>query len=138
MPSAQTRIRTQNAAAYLARLCGHLAKLTAPRRFPGHGPQLHADGQPPAVLHAEYTRDAGTITLTWGQLTLHAAADELTIRADAGSQENLQRIQDMTTGRLLRFGRREHMYIQWTPVTGLARLPPSSRRLREGRVPRGG
>ena len=120
MPSAQTRVRTQNAAAYLARLCGHLAKLTSPRRFPGHGSQPHAGSQPPAVLNAEHTRDAGTITLTWGQLTLHATADELTIRADAGSQENLHRIQDMTAGRLHKFGRREHLDIQWTPVTGPA------------------
>ena len=120
MPSAQTRIRTQNAAAYLARLCGHLAKLTSPRRFPGHGSQPHAGRQPPAVLHAEHTRDAGTITLAWGQLTLHATADELTIRADADSQENLHRIQDMTASRLYKFGRREHLDIKWTPVTGTA------------------
>lgn len=117
MPSAQTRIRTQNATAYLARLCGHLAKLTSPRRFPGHGSQLHAGRQPPAVLHTEHTRDAGTITLTWGQLTLHATADELTIQADAGTQENLQRIQEMTASRLRKFGRREHLGIQWTPLT---------------------
>ena len=121
MPSAQAHIRTPDAAAYLARLCGHLAKLAAPRRFPGHSPQLHAGGgEPPAVLHAEHTPDAGTITLTWGQLTLHASPDELIIRADAGTQENLQRIQDMTTGRLRKFGRREHLDIHWIPVTSTA------------------
>ena len=117
MPSAQTRIRTPNAAAYRNRLCGHLAQLASPRLLPGHGPRLHAGGQPHAVPHAGHARDAGTITLTWGQLTLHATVDELTIRADAGSQENLQRIQDMTTSRLRKFGRREHLDVQWTPVT---------------------
>ena len=128
MPSARTRIRTQNSAAYLARLCGHRAKLTSRRRFPGHGSRLHADSQPPAVLNVEHTRDAGTITLTWGQLTLHATADELTIQADAGTQENLQRIQDMTASRLHKFGRREHLDIQWTPVTGTAsgQQPPAT------------
>jgi hypothetical protein len=120
VPSAQTRIRTPNAAAYLARLYGHLVKLATSRRFPRHGPQTHAGGQPPAVLHTEHTPDAGTITLTWGQLTLHATADELTIRADASSHENLQRIQDMTAGRLHKFGRRERLDIRWTPVTGTA------------------
>ena len=89
MPSAQTRIRTPNAAAYLTRLCGHLAKLASPRGFPGHGLQPHAGRQPPAVMHAEHTRDTGTITLTWGQLTLHASADELTIQADAGTPGQL-------------------------------------------------
>lgn len=116
MPSAQTRIQTANAAGYLARLCGHLSKLAQASRLPGHGPRPHARGGQPAVLHAEHARDTGTITLSWGQLTLRAAAEELTIRATAGSQENLQRIQDMTTGRLAKFGRREHLDIQWTPV----------------------
>jgi hypothetical protein len=134
VPTAQTRIRTPNAAAYLARLCEHLAKLASPRRFPGHSLRPHAGDQPPAVLHTEHTRDAGTITLTWGQLTLHATAEELTIRADAGTQGNLHRIQDMTAGRLQKFGRRERLDIQWTAVTGTASgqqqpaVPPGSGR----------
>jgi len=124
MPSAETHIRTANAAGYLARLCGHLTKLGSASRLPGHGPQLHASGgQPPAVLHAEHTRDTGTITLSWGQLTLRAATDELTIRASADSPENLQRIQDMTAHRLAKFGRREHLDIQWTPITDTAGEP---------------
>ncbi len=120
MPSAETRIRTANAAAYLARLCGHLSKLAPASRSPGHGPRLHARGGQPAVLQAGHTHDTGTVTLSWGQLTLHAAAGELTIRANADNQENLQRIQDMTAGRLTRFARREHLDIQWTPVAGTA------------------
>jgi hypothetical protein len=132
MPSAETRIRTANAAAYLARLCGHLGKLASTNRFPGHSPRLHArGGQPPAVLHAEHTHDAGTVTLSWGQLTLRAAADELTIRADSGSQENLQRIQNMTAARLAKFGRREHLDIDWTPVAA-ADDPRQPRNAAEG------
>jgi hypothetical protein len=127
VPSAETRIQTANAAGYLARLCGHLSKLAQASRSPGHGPRLHARGGQPAVLQAEHTHDTGTVTLSWGQLTLHAAADELTIRADAGSQENLQRIQDMTAGRLTRFGHREHLDIQWTPVAGTADEPQQPR-----------
>jgi hypothetical protein len=115
MPAAETRIRTGNAAAYLTRLCGHLAKLAAPRRFPGHAPRAHAGGQPPVVLHVEHTADAGTITLAWGQLTLRATAGELLIRAEAPSEEYLHRIQDMTAGRLRKFGRREDLDIRWTP-----------------------
>ena len=115
MPSAETHIRTGNAAAYLARLCGHLAKLAAPRRFSGHAPRSHA-GRPPAVLHVEHTAGAGTIILTWGQLTLRATDAELIIRADAASRGDLRRIQDMTAGRLLKFGRREDLDIRWTAV----------------------
>lgn len=119
MPSAETHIRTVNAAGYLARLCGHLAKLAPASPLPRHGLRLHTSGgRQPAVLHAEHTRDTGTVTLSWGQLTLRAAADELTIRASADSQENLQRIQNMTADRLVKFSRREHLDIQWTPVAG--------------------
>lgn len=118
MPSAETHIKTANAADYLTRLCGHLSKLGQASWFPGHGPRMHARGGRPAVPQAEHTRDAGTITLSWGQLTLRAAADELTIRATADSQEDLQRMQEMTVARLTLFGRREHLDIQWTPVTG--------------------
>ena len=116
MPSAETRIRTGNAAAYLTRLCGHLAKLAAPHRLQGHASRPHAGGQPPAVLHVEHTGDAGAIALTWGQLTLRATAGELLIRADAASQDSLRRIQEMTAGRLLKFGRREDLDIRWTAV----------------------
>ena len=117
MPSAHTTIQTANAAAYLTRLCGHLAKLGASRRLPGHSPRRHAGGQPPAVLDTKHTGDTGEITLTWGRLTLHATANELAIRADADSQEDLLRLQDMTAGRLRTFARREHLDIQWTSVT---------------------
>ena len=123
MPSAETRIKTANAEGYLARLCGHLSKLGQASWFPGHGPRMHARGGRPAVLQAEHTRDAGTITLSWGQLTLRAAADERTSRADADTQENLQRIQEMTAARLTVFSRREHLGIQWTPVAGTADEP---------------
>jgi hypothetical protein len=118
MASAETRIRTENGAAYLTRLCEHLAKMAAPGRFPGHGPRLHAGGAPPAVLRVEHTAEAGVVTLGWGQLTLRATAAELTIRADAASQEDLRRLQDMAAGRLLKFGRREDLDIRWTAVTG--------------------
>jgi hypothetical protein len=114
MPSAETRIRTANAAAYLDRLCGHLAKLAAPGRSHGHGPRLHAGGQPPAVQHVEHTAGAGIITLAGGTLTLRATEGELMIRAEAASQDDLNRIQDMTAGRLLKFGRREDLDIRWT------------------------
>jgi hypothetical protein len=77
---------------------------------------MHAGGQPPAVLHVEHTADAGTITLAWGQLRLRATARELVIRADAATEDDLRRIQDMTAGRLLKFGRRENLDIGWTAV----------------------
>jgi hypothetical protein len=75
------------------------------------------------VLRAEHTHGTGTVILSWGQLTLRATADELTIRASADNQENLRRIQEMTADRLAKFGRREHLDIQWIPVPGTADKP---------------
>jgi hypothetical protein len=115
--TAETSIATGNAGAYLARLCEHLSKLSSASRLPGHGPRLHAGGgQPPAVLHIEHTQTAGTITLAGGRLTLAATHSQLAVRAEASSQQNLQRIQEMITARLLKFSRRrEHLDIRWSP-----------------------
>jgi hypothetical protein len=124
VPSAEARIPTPNATAYLARLCGHLGKMGSSGRFPRHGLHLNAGGgQPPSVLHSGHTRDTGTVTLSWGQLTLHATAGLLILRAEARSAENLQRIQDTITARLLRFGLREHLDILWQPIADTATGP---------------
>jgi len=47
MPSAQAQITTQNAAVHLARLGGHLTKMSTRSRFPGYGPRGRADCGPP-------------------------------------------------------------------------------------------
>jgi hypothetical protein len=53
---------------------------------------------------------------------MHAGPGTLTIRAEAASQESLQRVQDLITRNLERFGRREHLQVNWqlpnTPVAG--------------------
>ena len=37
----------------------------------------------------------------------------LTVRAEAADQESLRRIQDLLTSRLQKFGRREHLTVNW-------------------------
>ena len=37
----------------------------------------------------------------------------LTVRAEAASEESLQRVQDLITRNLERFGRREHLTVNW-------------------------
>jgi hypothetical protein len=115
--SAETSIATSNGSAYLTRLCQHLSKLSSRSRLTAHSPRMHAGGgQPPAALHIEHTQTTGTITMAWGRLTLTATDSRLALRAEADSQQNLQRIEEMTTGRLLKFSRRhEHLDIQWSP-----------------------
>jgi hypothetical protein len=44
---------------------------------------------------------------------MHADPDTLTVRAEAATEENLQRIQDLITRNLERFGRRDHLKVNW-------------------------
>jgi len=47
---------------------------------------------------------------------MHAAPGTLTLRAEAGTGENLRRIQDLVTARLEKIGRRDHLAVNWQPA----------------------
>jgi len=94
MLTAEADIRTEHAATYLARLCGHAGKMATAGRRPGHrqpglGPVDHA-GLP----------------------------GRLAVRAEAADQESLRRIQDLLTARLQKFGQREHLTVHWQDLGG--------------------
>jgi hypothetical protein len=44
---------------------------------------------------------------------MQAFPGRLTVRAEAADQESLRRIQDLLTSRLQKFGRREHLTVNW-------------------------
>src|SRR6516164_7404237 len=114
MLSAEADIRTEHAARYLTRLCGHAGKMGAPRGRLGHRPPSHARaGAPPEVRNVECSETEGTVRLNWGQWTMRASPGLLAIRAEAADEESLHRIQDLLTARLERFGRREHLAVNW-------------------------
>ena len=114
MPTAEARIETQQAASYLARLCGHAGKMGPAGQRLGHRPRSHArGGAPPEVRRVECSQTEGTVSLNWGQWTMQASPGLLAIRAEAADQENLRRIQDLLTARLKKFGRREHLTVTW-------------------------
>jgi hypothetical protein len=46
---------------------------------------------------------------------MHAAPGTLTLRAEADSEENLLRIQDLLTARLQKIGRRDRLTVTWQP-----------------------
>jgi hypothetical protein len=80
MPTAEARIETARADRYFAQLCDHLGQmrhggLTAHHRS-GHG-------GPPDVQRVEQAGDSAVIVFDWGQCTLHASANALTVRAEA-------------------------------------------------------
>jgi hypothetical protein len=114
MLTAEADIRTEHAARYLARLCGHAGKMgTAGRRL-GHRRPSHAPGDvAPEVRHVECSGTEGTVRLNWGQWTMRALPGLLAVRAEAADQESLRRIQDLLTARLEKFGQREHLTVDW-------------------------
>ncbi len=111
MPAAEARIPTPNAERYLTRLCQHAAKMGSSLH---HRPRGHAGGDaPPEIRRAECSGGDGLLVLNGGQCILRASGDTLTLRAEAGSEDDLTRIQDLITARLRKFGHREHLAITW-------------------------
>ena len=119
MLTAEADIRTEHAARYLARLCGHAGKMRTAGRRLGHRRPSHAPGDaPPEVRQVECSGTEGTVSLDWGQWTMQAFPGRLAVRAEAADQENLRRIQELLTARLQKFGRREHLTVTWQDTGG--------------------
>jgi len=107
MPASQATIQTGSPGRYLTQLCQHASKMGTSRL---HRPRSHAGGgEPPQIRHAEWSETDGTVTLNWGQWTIHAAPGTLTLRAEAGSEEDLKRLRDLITARLEKIGRRDRL-----------------------------
>lgn len=114
MLTTEADIRTEQAARYLARLCGHAGKMGTTGHRLGHRRPSHAGGDvPPEMRRGECSGDEGTVSLNWGQWTMRASPGLLAIRAEAADEESLRRIQDLLTARLQKFGRREHLMVNW-------------------------
>ena len=112
MPTAEAHVQTEQPGRYLAQLCKHARQVHRLR----HRPPAHngGDGQPPPrVQHAEWTETDGIISFGWGQCTLRATPHTLTLRAEAASEENLRRVQDIVASDIERFGKREHLQVTW-------------------------
>jgi hypothetical protein len=67
----------------------------------------------PDIQQVEWSDTHGTLGLGWGRCTMHAGPGTLTVRAEAASEQSLQRVQDLVTRNLERFGRREHLTVNW-------------------------
>jgi hypothetical protein len=114
MLTAEAQIQTGDPGRYLVRLSRHASQM---RRHLGHGPRSHDRGDaPPEVRHAEWSDTYGLVRLSWGQWTMQASPGMLTLRAEAADEDNLRRIQDLLTGRLEKFGRREQLKVTWRPA----------------------
>jgi hypothetical protein len=111
MLTAEARVQTEHPSRYLTQLCQHVSKMGGHLR---HRPRSHdSDGGPPEIRHAECSETDGIVTLDVGQWTMHASPGALRICAEADSEENLRRIQDLVTARLEKIGRRDRLTVNW-------------------------
>ncbi|WP_433187647.1 DUF2218 domain-containing protein [Actinoallomurus sp. CA-150999] len=120
MLTSEITLQIDRPSRYLVQLCRHAAAMGKTRG--GHRPRPHATGAALARgdlrVHAEHSDTHGVITIApWGQATLDATDDTLTLRVDATDQDALQRIQDIVTRDLERFGRRDQIALTWPPPT---------------------
>ncbi len=109
MLTAEARIQTEHPSRYLAQLCRHANSINH-KILRLHSGKVQVR---PELQHVEWSGNDGALTLTWGRCTVHAGPDTLTVRAHATNEENLQQIQNLITRNLERFGRRDHLKVNW-------------------------
>ncbi|MFJ9011665.1 DUF2218 domain-containing protein [Streptomyces canus] len=125
MLTAEARVQTDRPRRYLVQLCSHFSNKGRHVRD-GHRPRSHGGGggQSSAEMRAmsqirpdqidvEWSDTYGTVSLPWGRCVMEAEQGALTLRAEAHDEENLQQIQDLVTGHLERFSRRNPLTVTW-------------------------
>src|SRR5215469_14140941 len=110
MLTAEAHVQTEHPDRYLVQLCRHAQQVHRLRHRPSHG---RADAQPPKVEHVEWSGTRGTVDFGWGRCTMQASGKLLTLRAEAADEEGLQRVQDIVTQDIERFGSRDHLTVSW-------------------------
>jgi len=61
--------------------------------------------------------EAGAVDFGRGRCTMQASGNLLTLRAEATDEEKLQRVQDIVTRDIERFGSRDHLTVSWQRVS---------------------
>jgi hypothetical protein len=125
MLTAEAHVETGRPSRYLVQFCKHAAAMGASH---GHGPRVHLRavlGRREVRVRAEWSETDGVVTFDpWGRCTIAADGGTLTLRVDAVDEDGLGQIQDVITRNFNRFGRREHLTVDWrrldAPGTGSA------------------
>ncbi len=127
MLTAEAQVETERASRYLTQICQHVQSIYSKRGrlSPGRGKRLagHAQGRSGEPPRVEWTDTLGTVSFDDAAITLKADPGALILRAEAGSEESLQHAQELVTGLLARFGRRDRLTVTWQCAGG-SRLTP--------------
>jgi hypothetical protein len=109
MLTAEARIQTEHPSRYLVQMCRHATAINH-KILPLHAGKAQIR---PEIRDIEWTDTLGALTFSWGRCILEAGPGTLTVHAEAADEENLQRTQDLITRNLERFGRRDHLKVNW-------------------------
>jgi SAM-dependent methyltransferase len=105
--TAEAVLRTDRPTRYLTQLFRHAAAMSGGH---GHRAEAHADVR----VRAELSGTRGVLTFEpWGRCVAEATATTLLLRAEAGDEEGLRRIQEVVAADLVRFGHREGLKVTW-------------------------
>jgi hypothetical protein len=114
MATAVAEVRTDRPSRYLVQLCRHASQLSR-HRFA----LAHLAGEPkarqdmPAQIEAEWSDTHGVLSIDGGRCTLRATSDTLILRAEAGDEDTLHRLQGLIASNLTRFSRRDPLTVTW-------------------------
>lgn len=89
--TSETLVSTDKPSPYLKQLCRHF----------GHRVEVSFDDE------------QGSIAFEFGRCELQRTDDGLLLRAQAASQENLARVEQVVGSHLARFGRRDNLEVAW-------------------------
>ena len=126
MPTAEARVETERPSRYLVQLCKHFDNKG---RHLGHRPRAHGGGDALALremqavaaqVQVDWTDTQGTVSLPWGRCEMRAVTGVLMLHLEADDEANLGRLQELVSGHIERFGRREELKVAWD------RLEPST------------
>jgi hypothetical protein len=113
MPILEAQVETKRASRYLVQFCKHAAAMGGG----GHTPRIHLHGmmtRREVQVAAEWSDTRGTVTFTpWGQCTLAAETNTLTLRIEAVDEDGLHQIRDVITRDFGRFSRRDPLTVTW-------------------------
>ena len=110
MLTAEAHIQTERPDRYLAQLGRHAQQVHRLRHRPPHD---RHEAQPPKVEHVEWSETHGVVDFGWGRCIMQASENLLTLRAEGPDEESLQRVQDIITRDIERFGSRDQLTVSW-------------------------
>lgn len=94
MHVAETRVRSERASRYLVQLCKHFSHKT----------------------DADFDETRGHVDFQPGLCVMNANGDQLSLRCEAASETDLDRVKEIVTNHLERFAQQDEIILTWADI----------------------